>query len=496
MLRLKYIIHFFYLLLTCFAIIVGMYFFQSNLDIEVKAEEPNSLYVRVSKNYVKPGEGYYLYVFDRKMPLSRYSGQLDVQTPDYTGLWKDFSGNPIHVDNGIAVVIIPGYINPFEVESVKFRPNPNPNNFGWSNEISQGVGSASNLDSLADYYIMPNEDILFEGINSTFASPINFSAVVGYFDSGYSCTPGKVYYLIKDRPEGYWDPRTPWQDAQKGSGYDELNHLRYITNIDMSQQTGWHDGYLHAYGNERFDYNPIEPWTRSNNFNTKVGQTRYDSKDLQYPPYLLGPKYFSLGWGVLNKRSSYNEDSSSTQFCSLPTADTTESLWFVHLDKTSISGYNDVIRIKYYEGPNSFSEDSSLHGSREDWYFARGIGLVRIDVHYFCPNSWGFSNCKPCPEEDDCILNEYIQTPHVTLSRVGKYSTITPTPSPTVTSTPTPTTSLIPGDANGDDTVDVADYAIWITQYLNYSPQPNKDPDFNNDNQIDGKDFVIWLNNY
>jgi hypothetical protein len=37
---------------------------------------------------------------------------------------------------------------------------------------------------------------------------------------------------------------------------------------------------------------------------------------------------------------------------------------------------------------------------------------------------------------------------------------------------------------------------MWISQYLNYSPQPNKDPDFNNDGEVDGGDFVMWLQNF
>lgn len=64
---------------------------------------------------------------------------------------------------------------------------------------------------------------------------------------------------------------------------------------------------------------------------------------------------------------------------------------------------------------------------------------------------------------------------------------------PTLASTPT---GGLPGDADEDDDVDINDYMIWISQYLNYNPIPNADPDFSGDNKVDGDDFVIWVNNY
>lgn len=71
----------------------------------------------------------------------------------------------------------------------------------------------------------------------------------------------------------------------------------------------------------------------------------------------------------------------------------------------------------------------------------------------------------------------------------SQQSTSTPPP-PTLTSIP------VPGDADEDGDVDLTDYSIWITQYLNYNPTQNADPDFNTDQEVDGEDFVIWLNNY
>jgi hypothetical protein len=74
--------------------------------------------------------------------------------------------------------------------------------------------------------------------------------------------------------------------------------------------------------------------------------------------------------------------------------------------------------------------------------------------------------------------------------------TLSPTPnlSPTLTSSPSPSDK--PGDADNDRDVDMEDYIIWLTQYSNYNPTFDSDPDFNDDQLIDGEDFVTWLENY
>src|SRR3989344_4287321 len=76
--------------------------------------------------------------------------------------------------------------------------------------------------------------------------------------------------------------------------------------------------------------------------------------------------------------------------------------------------------------------------------------------------------------------------------KIGEYGVI-PTPPPTGTSTPTVANS--PGDANGDGLVNVADYAIWVTNY-NKNLSGASNGDFNSNGKVDGIDFIIWLKNY
>jgi hypothetical protein len=73
--------------------------------------------------------------------------------------------------------------------------------------------------------------------------------------------------------------------------------------------------------------------------------------------------------------------------------------------------------------------------------------------------------------------------------------TVTPTkisPTPTVGQV-TPTTTAGKGDANGDGKVDLADFAIWKSEYLD---KLGIKSDFNKDNKIDLADFAVWKGEY
>lgn len=55
----------------------------------------------------------------------------------------------------------------------------------------------------------------------------------------------------------------------------------------------------------------------------------------------------------------------------------------------------------------------------------------------------------------------------------------------------TPTTQPpVPGDANNDDKVDIADYVIWLNNY-NQQKQGSQHGNFDNNRVVDGVDFVI-----
>lgn len=87
------------------------------------------------------------------------------------------------------------------------------------------------------------------------------------------------------------------------------------------------------------------------------------------------------------------------------------------------------MRLKIYEGENNFTQDDTKYGKREDWYFDKDLGLVRVDVLYFCPYSWGnFANCVPCNANTDCKLNEFMKAPNITMTTTSQ-----PPPPPPLT---------------------------------------------------------------
>lgn len=71
----------------------------------------------------------------------------------------------------------------------------------------------------------------------------------------------------------------------------------------------------------------------------------------------------------------------------------------------------------------------------------------------------------------------------------------TPTPTPGVSPTPSPSPSPgIPGDANGDGVVNLADYQIWLSNY-NKLLSGSSYGDFNMDGKVNGIDYVLWRMN-
>jgi len=53
-----------------------------------------------------------------------------------------------------------------------------------------------------------------------------------------------------------------------------------------------------------------------------------------------------------------------------------------------------------------------------------------------------------------------------------------------------------PGDANGDDLVDGADYTVWADHYLQTTTLGASVGDFSGNGLVDGGDYTIWADNY
>ena len=441
----------------------------------------SNLYIRVSRSYVLPGESYILYVLSSKSPLAGYTGLLDVKVTNCsadnptvctttTGPWGDY-----YVENGSVLIDL----SPdFQPAIFKARYRPRDSSWGWSNEIQVNVGTTYGLEDMRNYWVMPNEAVLFRGTNNI--NRTDFTTAIGYKSSQDICgDPGRTMYFMKDSDEGYWDPNYPW--LARTSTKNLLWHL-----IPWQKQPGWHDEYLWARGHEEYQFNPADPFSLGANFTDKVAQKRYGSTDSRFPGYVLAPRWIGSGWGLGNT-NTYSIASPDVSFCQIPKEPIKwTNAWVVHGDKTVLDfpGYKGpALRLKFYEGEAGFTNDRGKVVLREDWYFVKNVGLVKIDQKYFGPYAAGtYASRQPCQDDPDCLVNEYMVNPHVTLTKADYLPTPTPVPKP--------------GDANGDGKVDGQDYIIWLNNYNQTTVNGASDGDFNQDEKVDGLDYIIWLNNY
>lgn len=441
----------------------------------------SSLYIRVSRSYVDPGESYILYVLSSKSPFAGYTGLLDVKVTSCpasnptectttTGPWGDY-----YVENGSVLIDLPPDFQP-GIFKAKYKPRDS--SWEWSNEIQVNVGTTFGLEDTKNYWIMPTNTVLFRGENNI--SRTNFTTAIGYESAEDICgDTGRTMYFMKDSEEGYWDPKVPWYPR---AGTNNL--LWHLT--PWQKQPGWHDEYLWAKGHEEYQFNPSDPFSLSTNFTDKTGQVRYGSADSRFPGYVLAPRWIGSGWGLANT-NLYTRASPDVSFCLIPTEPTGWSgAWTVHGDKTALDlpGYRGpALRLKFYEGEAGFTSDRGKAVLREDWYFVKNVGLVKIDQKFFGPYVAGaYASRQPCPDDPDCLVNEFMTNPHVTLTKADYLPTPTPTPKP--------------GDANEDGKVDGQDYIIWLNHYNQTTGNGIDDGDFNKSGKVDGLDYVIWLNNY
>lgn len=408
-----------------------------------------SLYVRTNKSYVEPGSFYKLTVLASRVPFSGYTGLLDVSVNSCnqsgscsttTGPWGSYQvqGGSIRLD--IPSSYAPSYF--------RARFKPRNSTWDWSNEIQINIGMTKGLENAQDYWLISSASTEFVGTN--FADNQDFKTAIGYKPPTSLCSETvQTMYFMKDNQSGYWDPHVPWYDSIRGGpDYATKNLLWHLVPWQKKaswKALGYDDEYLTSIGHGRYTYNPSDPFNLSTNFSSSRlnVQHRY-----QFPNYLLSPKWVGAGWGIGVDSRSSGPRLPSESFCDLPINDTAPTgTWSVHadiinLDLPKYSG--PALRYKFYEGPQGFVTDSTKLGLREDWYFVKGKGLVKIEAKYFGPSS----GVKPCQEDPDCLLNEVLSSPHIRLIRSDLLS-----PSPT------------PGDFTTDGKVDIFDYNALVAGF-------------------------------
>ena len=381
-----------------------------------EADTGVELHVRLSKSYIAPGESYIFQAIQRNNAGTPYSGYLDVKSTvcnssgtncsTSTGTWKNFDGSSIWVNSGAFTVNVPSNF-PSVVIKAQWKPKDST---VWSNEAKLNVGTTWGLKDTTKFWVFFTSKKEFKGVNRVFNQ--NFTTNIWHSGSQSICgLTGRIMYFQKSNVYGYWEPRMPWYNRS----YDR-NLSFYLQN--WRRPSGWHDNYLTSIG--------AKVHTRSSTLSdSNVTQTmRFGSGSSSIPSYMLVPRWIQSGYGVGTNQARVGKLSGNQNICNM-TVSTHNSIWSIHGDIVTLQTpkYNGpALRIKFYEGSSNYRLSGKDAGEmlREDWWFVENQGLVRIDVKNFGPlNYFGtHKNLKNnCIYDSDCLKNEVIQEPHVTLTR-------------------------------------------------------------------------------
>jgi hypothetical protein len=512
-------------------------------EVEEAEAATSGLFIRTNKSLVYPGESYTIQVWKDIKTHEPYSGYLEVgdncnsggTSCTSKGVWKGFDGNEVYV-NASTTVNIPAGTSPFSV-SVRFRPHPNPQNFGWSNLIEMGVGTTQILKNTANYYVFWTGEKKFIGTNRVYDNyqdangnfpnkgNANFNTWVSFpvtLADVCQSGPGRIMRFRKSQELAYWNPAIPWlNQIWSGTPNWQMNPVnfdgRFKRNldwylVDWKKDSGWLDTYLSSWGGNVFNMSS----------GVKEAQYRMASADTKFPGYFLTPQWVGSGWGLGNSQALAVVSGPLSSLCQTPYPTTTH-LWTVHADiltLTTPTFSGPALRLKYYEGlPDFMSPQTTSNFLREDWWFIEGQGLVRIEVKHFGNYSGFESYISPCIYDADCQVNNIMTNPNVVLTREDfmPVPTNTPTPKPTSTPTPVPTNTPTPKPTSTPTPVPTNTATPTPTIYTDpvpTSPDSDRPPkatstptetpidlspkpgDANEDGKVDGLDYVIWLNNY
>ena len=368
------------------------------------------LLVRTSHSVVDPGGYYILYASEPTGTNIRpFNGQLDYkltfcpelslsQCTNSTGPWLQVSNGQIRVN--LPSTIAKG------IYKAQFRPSEG-SDIPWSDVIQVNVGNAKyGLENMQEYWIMPESQKAFEGTNHVTGQ--SFETRVGYRPAAHGCSwmPAgtKEMYFIKDHKDGYWQPNYDTQFTGEGGG---SNLLWYIA---PWQKGTWDNVYLSAVGHRGHPMPDQISLDLNKNFLNVTGGTRYGSGDPRYPGYILSPQWVGPGYGVANNQQLYlYDDGGMRDICQVneesPGRGT--GTWVVHIDNVTLQlpkYHGPAMRVSFWEFINGAQD------IKEQWYFVKGKGLVRIEQKLYWPSNG--LNALQCATDPDCYNAK--QTPTMT----------------------------------------------------------------------------------
>jgi len=360
--------------------------------------------------------------------------------------------------NGVTRLDLDGPWPEKRTMNMKFRPRGST--LALSNQVS--VNFIKKPDptvlSMSDYYIF-KPGYLWEYQSSNLKNGIITGTTRLQIENETTFCGIRFYpwRFTKDNLSIYWNPgrgrNLRWFIVNPAYTFTEIpGYNNYIwgfgdldyTGLTLNNQTGTFDSVnglrdinlsklenLYMYKN----FNATNPGLPSYNLTPKTvpANETYISRQTESVyarawPYSIPP--LSLPTTTCKLKADLSE---------IPGGSYLKSSWKLRVEKDYLPPWGEVVRTDQYEGGANLETDGLL---RESWYFAKGVGLVKIATKTF-NNYAGDSKSLACKDDSDCwsdtishpftemTLKNYYQNPTLSVS----VSTDGVNYSPTITTT-------------------------------------------------------------
>lgn len=327
-----------------------------------------------------------------------------VEIPSKQGQIREYSSD----DSGVARIDLPSQLGEgYYFAMFKSKDNPGPN---WSNKItvqinkniprSQSIRESINLE---DYYsIEPGNTYVYRTKNNMFnrvgTTHLKIEEARKWGD--FVVSPWR---FTKDSEYAYWDAKNP---ARNGN----LN-IRWMVATPYVDQL--YKEYIWGVGDKRYDLakkkiEEIDKFKQSYYYVTNTSE---------YPAYNLGRKSLTIPYvtsysGTTSYKSSGLDNFVPNENTIVDKSASSKGDWRIRVERARLPGYQDVIRIDFYEGVYPL-ETSWFH--KEIWYLAKGIGLVKQQQIFY--NGFGGTDSlmRNCLEDYYCFNNSTDASSHVVI---------------------------------------------------------------------------------
>ncbi len=310
--------------------------------------------------------------------------------------------------------------------------------YAWSSPIdivvSDKDGTVNKPVNLADYVIYSEGDIFsyisksYLATNTRLISPtIGTTRIEIEKDTLWGDYMVRPWRVLKSDSNLYWHP-IPAGQSSDGTYKTDDEAVRYMfvsPNYKVSDKRFQnYNDFIWVLGHKTYHRFSDDQGIRNINLNQFNSLAVYTNSNLEAPGLFLGKKIQNIPYTYFENNSIYNfysndEKSNPSLIYSNPTdrslmVRVERGVWPIKIGESS---YDDYVRIDFFEGKGNFLNGDII--SRESWYFAKGIGLIKLDTKYFSASAFGgmgydYPYIVPCELDSDC-LSDTIYAPHTTM---------------------------------------------------------------------------------